>query len=192
MQLGLFAPPPEPLVVAVTGHRPDDRRPWRGVGSWSNRLLHVRVKLWLRAQLVELAPARVITGMALGVDTWFAECALELGIPFTAAIPFVGQEARWPAASQERYHALLKLAVEVVNVTGHNELLHRAHHGRPSSDEEISRMMKVRNRWMVQRCGLLLSVWDGSPGGTSHCVRYAEDYGRRTIRCNPEDFRSAA
>ena len=37
--------------------------------------------------------------------------------------------------------------------------------------------MMMRNRHMVERCDLLLSVWDGSPGGTGSTVHYAMQRG---------------
>jgi hypothetical protein len=35
--------------------------------------------------------------MARGWDLALAKAAVELGLPLFAAIPFVGQESRWPA-----------------------------------------------------------------------------------------------
>ena len=37
--------------------------------------------------------------------------------------------------------------------------------------------MQMRNRHMVDQADLLLSVWDGSPGGTGSTVAYARRQG---------------
>jgi uncharacterized phage-like protein YoqJ len=29
--------------------------------------------------------------------------------------------------------------------------------------------MQVRNEWMIDRCDVLLALWDGSRGGTANC-----------------------
>lgn len=171
------------LVVAGTGHRADDRRPGRGVGSRSNTALHQRVKSWMRMQLVELAPARIISGMALEVDTWLAELAIELRIPFTAAIPFEGQEDRWPPDAQQHYMHLLDCAAEVVNVSGQCS----PPEGYPL--ELVKKFMDARNRYMVDRCGLLLAVWDGTPGGTGNTVDYAKRVKKPMRRLNPAELR---
>jgi uncharacterized phage-like protein YoqJ len=34
--------------------------------------------------------------------------------------------------------------------------------------------MQIRNEWMVDHCDLLVALWDGSPGGTGNCIRYAK------------------
>jgi len=41
---------------------------------------------------------------------------------------------------------------------------------------------------MVDNCDKLVAVWDGTKGGTSHCVGYAKKQGKEIIRINPEDF----
>lgn len=108
--------------------------------------------------------------MALGVDQWAAEICTDLGIPWTAAVPFEGQERKWPSASQQKYRALISKAssIHIVCDPGYAPW-----------------KMQARNEWMVDRCGLLIAVWDGTDGGTANCVRYAESVGRRIERINP-------
>lgn len=140
-------------IVAATGHRPSK------LGGYGDEAYARLVKLarWYLLALAE-PPAHVISGMALGWDQAFAEAAVQLGIPFVAAIPFKGQESKWPAASVGKYHALLEFAgqVHVVSEGGYS-----------------ARKMHARNEWMVDNCDLLCAVWDGSAGGTAGCVAYA-------------------
>jgi uncharacterized phage-like protein YoqJ len=77
--------------VAVTGHRPDK--------LWGYDMLqpkYTKLRAAIRARMEELNGQIGITGMALGVDQLFAEVCIEMGIPFIAAIPFLGQASRWP------------------------------------------------------------------------------------------------
>ena len=102
--------------------------------------------------------------MALGVDTWAAQLCVELGIPFDAYVPFVGQESKWPNASRDAYVALL----------------HKARHVRMITTGGYSNAaFQRRNKAMVDDCDTLIAVWDGSPGGTANCVRYAEGAAQR-------------
>lgn len=143
------------VVAAGTGHRPDK------LGGYSEAVTARLVDL-ARAALLHYRPEKVISGMALGWDTALALAALELGIPLIAAIPFEGQEKAWPAVSQARYRDILSRATEIVIVSA----------GRYSGWK-----MQVRNEWMVDRCDILLALWDGSEGGTRNCLRYAERKG---------------
>lgn len=144
------------MLVAVTGHRPDK------FGGYAPNQLHERVKealttaLWLLKE--EFPNLRLVSGMALGVDQWAVNACLTLGVPFEAAVPFKGQELSWPLHAQETYKALLRQAAAVHIVS--------------DGDYKPWKMQK-RNEWMVDRCKLLLAVWDGSDGGTANCVRYA-------------------
>ena len=151
-------------VVAVTGHRPPK------VGGYAaGNPLEQAVRKALRTALVNLRDLRrlqgdpegklcALTGMALGVDQWFAEAAIDLGIPFVAAVPFEGQELRWPSTSQIAYHTTLAeaRAVHMVCPGGY-----------------AAWKMQARNRWMVDNADQCIAVWDGSEGGTGNCVEYA-------------------
>ena len=130
----------------------------------------VAVKKHLRLFLSENKPAIAISGMALGVDQWYAEACIELGIPFTAAIPFELMEAKWPRASQERFSVILQKAKDVVYVSG------------PGYEPW---KMQVRNKWMVDNCTELLAVWNGSTVGTNNCLQYAKSINRLTTIIDP-------
>jgi uncharacterized phage-like protein YoqJ len=134
-------------VVAFTGHRPDK------VGGFGHdNPVRDRILRGLLTELRRLRPGHAITGMALGVDTWAAECCLHLGIPFTAAVPFAGQDRMWPAESRRHYAKVLKQAARVEIVCG--------------PEVDINSAMQIRNEWMCDRTDHLLAVHDGSRGGT--------------------------
>lgn len=146
------------LIISMTGHRPDK------LGGYNTpNKVHLAVVDGLKKLFAELKPSCVITGMALGVDQWAAEICAANGIPFVAAIPFHGQEGKWPEHAQKRYHALVQKA-------------HRAWVISPGPYDPAK--MHIRNHWMVNSCNLLVAVYDGSPGGTGACVGYAEKIGR--------------
>lgn len=109
--------------------------------------------------------------MALGWDTAWAIAAIRNKVPLTVAIPFLGQEQHWPPAAQEQYRVILD-AADIVELVG--------------STDYSPQVMHARNRWMVDRCEAVVSLWDGSPGGTENCVRYAGLVGRPVFNLWPE------
>ena len=139
------------LTLAGTGHRR-----WDPVQA-------VSVQRWIRERLQALKPKKVISGMALGFDTWLADEALAQGIPFLAAVPFEGQEWRWPERFQEHHLELIRHAADVHIV---------------SKGPYSPKMFQIRNEWMVDHCNLLLAAWTGASGGTANCVAYATKVGR--------------
>lgn len=148
------------MILAVTGHRPDK------LGGYGPSETQTDVRNAIRNALHIYKPSLVITGMALGVDQWMAETCIEVGIPFLAAVPFPGQEFRWPTESQDRYWELLKKAARV----------HICSPGPYSA-----KRLQDRNEWMVDHSQMLLAVWDGSPGGTANCISYARRVGRSIV-----------
>ena len=150
------------MIIAFTGHRPHK------LGGYNNttnmywpimREIDQRISLHNRDGHVE-----IISGMALGIDQWVAEYAIDRGIPLHAYVPFVGQERAWPESSQKFYQNLLGRAttVKVVCEGGY-----------------ASWKMQARNEAMVEACDLLIAVWDGTPGGTKNCIDFALGYDRR-------------
>jgi len=145
------------MIVAGTGHRPNK------LGGYSKRvftkLTHFAIEQLGQIEGVE----RVISGMALGWDMALAIGAIDRRIPLTCALPFKGQETRWAADYQDLYRKILEQADEVVVV---------------SEGEYEPYKMFARDKWMVDRCDLLLALYNGTPGGTDRTISYALEVGK--------------
>ncbi len=155
------------MIVAFTGHRPDKLGGYEIPNPTYNHVIKQ-----LTFVLKGLQPKLAITGMAQGVDTWAAELCVKLEIPYIAAIPFEGQEKFWPTASKEKYRMLLDKAKRIHVVSPGSYTVEK---------------MYERNKWMVQNCKKLIAIWDGSKGGTAHCVKYAKNLKREIILIDPKE-----
>jgi uncharacterized phage-like protein YoqJ len=149
------------MIVAFTGHRPNK------LGGYQPCSTADRVIARVREKLLELKPTAAISGMALGFDQWSAEVCLELEIPFIAAVAFPGQELEWPWYSQQRYYTLIKKASQ----------LHLVDLERPHTRWEAAQKLHARNHWMVDHSDAIVAAWNGTPGGTAECVKYARKVG---------------
>lgn len=151
--LGLFG---DTIIVGATGHRPDKLNGDYLIQTKYMRDLRLRVMHWLTF----LRPVRVVTGVAVGFDMIVATAALHLKIPHTAAIPFIGQEAKWPPAVQELYYRIInhELTTKVIVCEGGYE----------------NWKLQKRNEYIVDNTNVLLSLWNGiKKGGTWNCLEYA-------------------
>lgn len=156
-----------PTIVAVTGHRPGK------LGGYDEgNSIAKAVKQQLREELERIRPDSLISGMALGVDQWAVQIALDLAIPVIAAVPCDGQDAIWKPELRRRYAKLLARCTEVHVVC-------------PGGYARWK--MQTRNEWMVDHCQQVIAVWDGSDGGTEKCVRYARKVGKPVVEINPRD-----
>lgn len=153
------------MVCAFTGHRPQ-RLPW-GSNELDPRCEALKKLLSAAvAQAVKQGYTTFLCGMARGCDTYFAEAVLaqkqnDPCIELIAMLPCPEQSVRWPAADRQRYEQILSCcsAVEILS---------------PSYDKEC---MLRRNRAMVERAQMLISVYDGGSGGTGQTVRLAREKG---------------
>lgn len=145
------------LIIAGTGHRPNK------LGGYGQEVFDKLVGV-AEAYLKENPCTGVISGMALGWDMALAQAAINTSTPFAAAVPFIGQETKWPSASQEQYKRIISEAKKVIYT---------------SEPGYSPYKMQVRNVWMVDRCDVLLAMWDGSDGGTGNCVKYANSVGKQ-------------
>ena len=155
------------MILAGTGHRPDK------LGGYS-LTLEVALTDFAGRVLARQRPVGVISGMALGWDQALAVASVRLGIPFVAAIPFEGQESRWPSRAQREYAVLLGAASQVRVISD------RDHYRNDHPDVAAYHLMQRRNEWMVDNSTGLLALWNGSKGGTFNCIQYARE-GRREI-----------
>lgn len=181
------------MRIAITGHRPHKLNNDYDLVSPLIQKIECQIEIYLmnmnilkidtdpdtikRIRYNRDTDTTLITGMALGIDTLFAQIAVKYGIPFIAAIPFTNQANKWPKHSQTTYYKLLGKAKEIVNVSKQTNY-------KPE-------YMQLRNIWMVDNCNLLIGVWDGTSGGTANCLNYAKSIGRETKLINPQAIRES-
>lgn len=148
-------------TCCFTGHRPD-KLPW-GADEEDPRCRRLKKKLRERLEAAYGRGMRhFICGMARGTDLYFGEAVLELKnahpeVTLEAAIPCESQPEGWPEDEKKRYRALLD---------------------RCDFETMVQRRfdrncMMRRNRYMVDRSALVLSVFDGVAGGTRNTLAYA-------------------
>jgi len=161
-----FKKEPSQIIVGITGHRPQK------VGGFSlPNPTYIKVCKEIEKHLRELKPYKVISGMALGVDSWFCSIATKLNIPFIAAIPFKDQESVWQDKDKKIYLRFLEKAEDVIIV---------------SSGGFSKEKMQIRNEYIVDNCDILIAVFNKElGGGTANCVKYAEEKKREIIFINP-------
>lgn len=154
------------MIWATTGHRPkyllgSFTQPR---GGESGDGLHDELTEFAMEVIRPRPVAAMIVGMAEGWDMAVAEACHQLGIPYLAALPFVGQERLWSGRSQERYRRLCASAHQVEVVSPHS----------------LNIAYQRRDEWMVDKAayakGRLLALYSGVPSGTANTVNYAQEW----------------
>lgn len=135
---------------------------------------------WVQSEMLALVrksprPLVAISSLAIGADQLFAEIVLQAGGTLEAVIPFEEYEKTFTGdADKASYRSLLTSSSNV-------EVLPKTH-----SDEEAYLSAGKR---VVDRCELLVAVWDGKPaaglGGTGDVVKYALQIQREVVHLNP-------
>lgn len=159
------------MRIAITGHRPNK------LGNDYNLTspLIQKIKKELQIIIDTYQPKEMISGMALGIDTLWAQLAHENKIPLTAAIPCINQEKLWKDRHKHIYYNLLQHPLTTQHYVSTNKYTHYCMHD--------------RNEWMVKNCDVLVAVWDGSSGGTEACIKAAKIYSdAKIIIINPKDL----
>lgn len=148
------------MIVAGTGHRPDK------LGGYNNESFLKLVNIAENA-LKQMSVTEVISGMALGWDMALAQAAINLNIPFIAAVPFKGYEIMWQEKSKKYYYNLLSKAKSIEYIC---------------EGDYSPEKMQVRNVWMVDNADLILSMYNGDKsGGTYNCIKYIESKNKNNI-----------
>ena len=157
------------MVCAFTGHRPE-RLPW-GSDEEDSRCLALKKMLSRKVEeAMALGCTEFLCGMARGCDLYFAEGVLEkrrsgAQLTLTAMLPCPEQSHRWSKALRQRHAVLCGLCDKV-------EILEPAY---------SAGCMLRRNRAMVKRAQVLISVYDGGSGGTAETVRCAQKNALRIL-----------
>lgn len=148
------------MIIAGTGHRPkfcpckyNEKHPW---------LLQLReeISYKLNWQNHEGGIDAVVSGTAIGYDTWLAQEALKLKIPVWSYIPFKEQGSTWPSSSKKEYERILSLSEKVIYI----------------SEEYSNTAFFKRDRAMVDVSDLVYSLLnpESTSGGTYYTVQYAK------------------
>ena len=115
----------------------------------------------------------------MGTDIIAGELTAELRehypwIRLYAVVPFVQQTQSWPGEWVTRYRHLMQRADETV-------ILYPGY---------CKGGFLERDRYMVDRSGLLIGVYNDSPrGGTAYTVRYARKKGLEVKLLRPEEYK---
>lgn len=139
------------LIVAGTGHRPEDCRH-----------SETEIRIMARNKLRGSGATTFITGMAAGFDLWAGDEARLLGLEVWAAKPWTTHEPRKEDA--ELYATIIEYASKVVNVV-------------ESDTFPGAWCYHKRNEWMVDNADVVMSYWSGKESGGTYACR---EYARRT------------
>lgn len=155
----------ERYVVAVTGHRNlGDAATVDFVATTFDALL-------THLQRQSAGGIVVLSGLAQGADTLFAEAALARGIDLEACLACAELIDNFaPGLERQRFLAL-------------QTRCRRLHH-LPFVERSKTAYMAL-GQWLVDSCDLLIAAWNGLPaaglGGTGDVVAYARRQGRPVI-----------
>lgn len=155
------------MIICGTGHRPDK------LLGYDKQAFYDLTDLAYN-YLAANRPEGVVAGGAIGWDQALAHAALHLEIPLVLAYPFEGFEAKWPKDSVGRkFHDELEAVMEHLDKDVEKIYI--------SEPGYAPWKMQVRNKWMVDKTDGVLALWNGTDGGTSNCVRYAEKQGKPIV-----------
>lgn len=112
------------------------------------------------------------TGMAMGYDIIAAETVLLLKkslkdkeIRLICVIPFKDQPQSFSEEWKERYNNVVEKADEVIYL----------------SQEYHNGCFQVRNKYMIDNSDIVITWFDGKPGGTANTIKYAQKKNKRIV-----------
>lgn len=154
-------------VVSATGHRPEALS--QAARTWSREKL-LRAAEWLRD---ERGTEVGISGMARGVDLWWADAVHRAGLTLAAYVPCPQQPDPWSAGDRREWRRLLDVADPALY--------------RQFGDEYDVRHLHARNRGMLLDSSAVVCVWlpTKRAGGTWSAVREAVRLGRQGVHLDP-------
>lgn len=163
-------------TCCFTGHRPD-KLPW-GEREEDPRCLRLKERLVQAVEDAYISGCRhFICGMARGCDLYFAETVLALreqerDILLECARPCETQADSWPEREQVRYRSILdRCDLETLVQHRYDRFC-----------------MMRRNRYMADRSGRIVAVYNGVPkGGTYQTLAYAMKKGLDVCIIDLED-----
>jgi uncharacterized phage-like protein YoqJ len=151
------------MIICGTGHRPDKLG---GYGEEVHERIITLATHWLVDNIKDPDKDRVVSGGALGWDQALARAARVLGFDYWMYLPFKDFDSKWPIASRDMLAHLCSNARAVKYIC---------------EEGYAPWKMQKRNEAMVDAADLVLALWNGTPGGTANCIRYAEKVGKPIV-----------
>ncbi|MEY2569201.1 MAG: hypothetical protein QOE35_3730 [Actinomycetota bacterium] len=151
-------------VLAVVGHRPPELGGYDANEVADGVLRRLTEIIDAKAQLQP--DLVVVTGLGLGAEQLGAEAADRAGVPYVAVLPYPEQEKVWPAASQQRYRALLDKAQGTVQLQAK----------RPDSKQQAGGALARRDAWLARNADEAVAVWNGNDANVGRLVRSLQDH----------------
>lgn len=174
------------MKIAVTGHRPDKLYGYDLNDERYEALINRLTKAIEEASNGE-DDILGITGMALGVDMLFIWSLVDYEkehkdkkITIEGAIPFENQPNKWQLWDRKLYESLLD---DIVDIKTYVDTIKEYKWDKKTPVGEYSPMkLEARNRYMIDKCDVLIAVYDGySKGGTHNAINYAKKLGKKII-----------
>ena len=158
----------ENKVCCFTGNRPS-KLPWE-YDETSEQCEAVKKKIAEAVTgLIERGYRLFVSGVAEGGDIFFAEAVLEakktFDVKLECAVPFPEQADRWSDGSRRRYENILEMSDYVTVI----------------SRQYNRYCFFMRNRYMVDKSSVVLSLDYVGQGGSASTVNYAKNKGREII-----------
>ena len=179
------------ITISFTGHRPNKLYGYNYTNGGNKKIM-----LSMYKKLKELTEnhdeIHFIEGGALGIDQMgFIVCNKlkkdypNKNISIEVTVPFESQDNNWINSSKQLYRNQLRLADKVTQVDTLDDYMINGY----TVGKYYPAKMQKRNMYMVDNSDIVLSVWDGSNGGTGNCVSYAMNRGKKIINLNPKTFK---
>ncbi len=159
---------------------------WRTVGGTGHRTQHLTLeqRYWAESEAVRVARkvrdehgcTTIVSGLAIGWDTWWALAALDVGLKLWAHVPYMSQPSRWSDAEREVWVHLWERADETT-VYGPD----------PTTKAAAVRLLHARNDGMLSVSDAMACLWLPSQrrGGTYSAVRKVAARGMPAIHLDP-------
>lgn len=164
-------------ACCFTGHRPG-KLPW-GNDEGDPRCVALKERLADEiARAYQAGCRHFICGMARGADFYFCEAVLDFkrgrpDVVLEAAVPCESQAEHWSQTDRLRYQKLLSQC--------DYETLIQRHYDKGC--------MHRRNRYMVDRAGRIIAIYDGMKGGTMYTLNYAMNEGLDVVLLDADDLK---
>lgn len=110
----------------------------------------------------------VLTGLNIGMETWAAEAAMSLKVPYHVYIPFDNPHQKWPKRVQMQYLYLLKQAAKKVQLdTGEFDI----------------KKLHAKEIKLIDEADIICTAYNMVPG----IMKYIERSGKTVIDIMPKE-----